>query len=427
MLGMFALGARSITMRQEMKILLTGVSGFRNRGVEALVDTAQTEISATRPNASFTIVTTDPTYDVTRNAPEVTVLRDSPTFFKQSRLRRSLIRALVPKRRLPSVQRIQQAIDEADVVIASGGDIFSSDYGIGLLRRQAALLEEAQRAGRKTVFLAHSIGPFKTAAEVAILKPVLEASSLITVRESLTQRYLVDDVGIAKDRVVLTSDVAFLLQPSEPRRMECILSLAGVPADVPYVALAPSEGITSFSDIKNRGDHDAAWIDTVRHFLSTEDLHVLLIPHVQEVNIANDDSQIAFRLMERLGFPKRLHSAMGPLSARDFKGLIAGAQFFAGERMHACIAALSMLVPSLVIGYSVKARGIMNDIFDGHSQARTTISVADFVGAPARSRMLTEVWDQKEEIRQVLGERIPLIKQRAARNFEALSPVIGVA
>lgn len=403
-----------------MQVVITGITGFRNRGVEALADTAITQIGQLWPEAKFTIVTTDPAYDASRVGPGVRILRDSPSYFRQAGTQRMLLRALAPRRRLDNVTRILRTLREADLVFASGGDIFSSDYGTGLLRRQLGLLEEAQRAGRPTAFLAHSIGPFKTKRELQMTRPVLQAAALVTVRESFTRSYLLDAMGLAPDKVVLTSDVAFLLPPCDPARARRLAALSGIPPGEPYIALGPSEGITSFSDVQDRARHDQAWVETVQHLLRTTAHRLLLVPHVQDSNFANDDAQIAFRLMQRLGFPERLHMAAGPLSARDFKGLIAGADFFVGERMHACIAALSSRVPLLVVGYSVKARGIMQDVFDGQPWAHSMVSVADFVGGPDRATLLDTAWNRRAELQALLQRRMPVIQDRAALNFRAL-------
>ena len=47
----------------------------------------------------------------------------------------------------------------------------------------------------------------------------------------------------------------------------------------------------------------------------------------------------------------------------ELKGFISQCKLFIGARTHATIAAYSTFVPTLVIGYSVKARGIAKDIF----------------------------------------------------------------
>jgi len=50
-------------------------------------------------------------------------------------------------------------------------------------------------------------------------------------------------------------------------------------------------------------------------------------------------------------------------NAEELKGYIARCRFMVVARTHASIAAYSTQVPTLVVGYSVKARGIAKDIF----------------------------------------------------------------
>ena len=50
-------------------------------------------------------------------------------------------------------------------------------------------------------------------------------------------------------------------------------------------------------------------------------------------------------------------------SCEELKGYIARCRFFIGARTHATIAAYSSQVPTLVVGYSVKAKGIARDLF----------------------------------------------------------------
>ena len=50
-------------------------------------------------------------------------------------------------------------------------------------------------------------------------------------------------------------------------------------------------------------------------------------------------------------------------NAEDLKGFIARCRFMVVARTHASIAAYSQHIPTLVVGYSVKAKGIATDIF----------------------------------------------------------------
>ena len=53
---------------------------------------------------------------------------------------------------------------------------------------------------------------------------------------------------------------------------------------------------------------------------------------------------------------------------QQLKGYIASCRLFIGARTHATIAAYSSCVPTLVVGYSVKARGIAKDLFGTEEQ-----------------------------------------------------------
>ena len=47
----------------------------------------------------------------------------------------------------------------------------------------------------------------------------------------------------------------------------------------------------------------------------------------------------------------------------ELKGFIARCRFFVGARTHATIAAYSSCIPTFSVGYSIKAKGIAQDIF----------------------------------------------------------------
>jgi colanic acid/amylovoran biosynthesis protein len=56
------------------------------------------------------------------------------------------------------------------------------------------------------------------------------------------------------------------------------------------------------------------------------------------------------------------------LNAAQIKQVISQCRFFIGARTHATIAALSSIVPTVSIAYSIKAKGINQDLF-GHQDA----------------------------------------------------------
>jgi polysaccharide pyruvyl transferase WcaK-like protein len=89
-------------------------------------------------------------------------------------------------------------------------------------------------------------------------------------------------------------------------------------------------------------------------------MQIALIPHV--VWEGNDDRkpiQELYNIFKNTGRVIMIkdHNCM------ELKGYIARCRMFIGARTHSTIAAYSSCVPTLVVGYSVKAKGIAKDIF----------------------------------------------------------------
>ncbi len=101
----------------------------------------------------------------------------------------------------------------------------------------------------------------------------------------------------------------------------------------------------------------------IEYILENTDMSVALIPHV--VWQRNDDRKTIAELYEYFKEDSRVVKIPDG-SCEELKGYIARCRFFIGARTHATIAAYSSLVPTLVVGYSVKARGIAKDLFGNH-------------------------------------------------------------
>jgi len=92
---------------------------------------------------------------------------------------------------------------------------------------------------------------------------------------------------------------------------------------------------------------------------------------------------------------------------------------FIGKRLHSCIFALSMNVPSIVIGYEKKAWGIMkmldNEDFVVDVNSMTADQLVDLV-----KKLLLE----KKQISKHLSQKIPQIKKEAMRNGDLLEKLL---
>lgn len=111
---------------------------------------------------------------------------------------------------------------------------------------------------------------------------------------------------------------------------------------------------------KTKGIVFQNFVCLIQSILDDTDSSVALIPHV--VWESNDDRTILKDLYEKFKDTGRV--VMIPdCNCMQLKGYISRCRFFVGARTHATIAAYSTCVPTLVLGYSIKSRGIATDLF----------------------------------------------------------------
>ncbi|HJC58132.1 MAG TPA: polysaccharide pyruvyl transferase family protein [Candidatus Eisenbergiella intestinipullorum] len=201
--------------------------------------------------------------------------------------------------------------------------------------------------GAMTVLLGCSIEP-ELLSDPDIIEDMRRYTCIIA-RESLTWQALCQ-AGL-KEKSYLVPDPAFLLPARKRPVPEGFLegSMVGLNVSPMVVERECRPGIT----MEN-------YRRLIRHILEKTDMGVALIPHV--VWKTNDDRTVLralFKEFQKTGRVVMIEDA----DCETLKGYIARCRFFIGARTHATIAAYSSLVPTLVLGYSVKARGIALDLF----------------------------------------------------------------
>lgn len=158
----------------------------------------------------------------------------------------------------------------------------------------------------------------------------------------------------------------------------------------------------------------------IRYILDTTDMSVALIPHV--VWERNDDRVTIEELYYSFRDEPRVVK-LGDCSCEELKGYISRCRFFIGARTHATIAAYSSLVPTLVVGYSVKAEGIAKDLFGTHEKY-----VEPVQNLETEEQLLAAFrWLYREEdnIREQLKEVMPSYIQKAKAAGDMLEKILA--
>ena len=319
--------------------------GSGNHGCEALV---RTVLNLFQDGERLTVLSESPQQDLRYGIQDLAVLESATTAHSKASLSfwgayltLKTTKDYIKMDVLPYRKPIS-ALNGGMTELSIGGDIYCyEDY-----RKFILLHDLIAKRGCKSVLLGCSLDEklFRDPEFVADMKRY----TYISARESLTYEML-QKAGLTN--IGLTPDSAFTLETEQ----------LPLPAD--FV-----EGNTigiNFSPLVVRKEGSQGmvmenFIRLVRWILDNTDCSVALIPHV--VWRDNDDRTVLKQLYDVVDCPERV-VLIGDHNCMQLKGFISRCRFFIGARTHATIAAYSTLVPTLVLGYSVKSRGIAIDLF----------------------------------------------------------------
>lgn len=280
-------------------------------------------------------------------------------------------------------------VQRGDIYLSIGGDNYCYE-GTDIL---AAMNKALRAKGAKTVLWGCSVEP-KLLENPAVIKD-LSCFDLITARETISYQAL----KRINPNTVLVSDPAFTLKRQD-------IPLPDGWQNGNMIGINASPLILS-----SAGDKEIAlqsYRNLIRNILETTDCGIALIPHV--IWEKNDDRTILKLFYDEYKDTGRIillkdHNCM------ELKGYIARCRMFIGARTHATIAAYSNCVPTLVLGYSVKSRGIARDLFDTENDY--VIPVQRMTDADALANGFQWILNHENEIRDHLNGIMPDYIQKA--------------
>ena len=282
--------------------------------------------------------------------------------------------------------------NRSPLYLSIGGDMYCYEES----KKEAIVANSTfNKAGSKTILWGCSLEPklLQDSEVVADMKRY----ALITPRETITERAL-RGAGITKN-VKLFPDPAFALEPEKTD-----LPSGFVPGRTIGINISPmivrhenKVGIT----IKN-------YRNLIEHILQDTDNHVALIPHVMW---NHNDDRLPLKELYR-GYEANGRVLLFPdMPCQKLKYIISQCRAFIGARTHATIAAYSSCVPTLVVGYSVKARGIAKDLFG--TEKHYVLSVQMLENSEELIRAYDWMMDREQRIRNRLEGIMPEYCARA--------------
>lgn len=228
-----------------------------------------------------------------------------------------------------------------DIYFSIGGDNYCYP-GTEIL---AAINSNIKKKGAKLVLWGCSVE--SSLMDNLVVANDLKSFDLITARESISY----DALKKVNTNTVLVSDPAFTLP-----KIELQLPKGWIEGKRIRINASP----LIIENGKNAKTVYEAYKLLIEYIIKETEYNVALIPYV--IAEGNNDYEVLQKLYDDIEFKDRL-VLIGDYNCLELKGFISRCSFFIGARTHATIAVYSTCVPTLVLGYSVKSRGIAKDLF----------------------------------------------------------------
>jgi len=305
-------------------------------------------------------------------------------------------------------------ITKCSAVLSVGGDNYSLDYGLPTMYID---LDNYVMSKKKPIIIwGASVGPFNKfpVYEQSIVEHLKRVNGIFA-RESATVKYL-DGEGVTKN-VYQVADPGFLMEAIQPSEETF---KAEIPKGAIGINLSPlmARYVTN-GDLRVWIQHAA---NIVKELSRKTKRPIYLIPHV--TNPYSNDYELLKNILSLLCKTcERIELIPPNLTAAETKWVVSKMAVFAGARTHSTIAAISSGVPTLSFAYSIKAKGINEDIF---GDTRYCI-LPDKIIPQFIAERIDGLIRESDTIKYQLNAVLPGIKTSAMNAGKYLKEIIDVS
>lgn len=375
------------------KVFLYNHGGSENHGCEALVRTVSMLLGT---DEKIQLLSESPQqdiyYDIQKVAdihPAITAYSKFSVDFLKAYLHLKRTGDYFPMDVLPYLKCLKD-LKPGDVEISIGGDNYCYEYYPKFIK----LHELIYRRGCKSILLGCSLE--KELFDDLNFIEDMKRYNYISARESLTYQ-LLKNAGLTN--IGYAPDSAFILPVEKCPLPEGFKENNTIGLNVSPLVIQKES---------SKGIVYANFVHMIQWILKHTGCAVALIPHVVWKN--NDDRTVLSRLYNEFAHTGRV-VLIEDCNCMQLKGYISRCRFFVGARTHATIAAYSTNVPTLVLGYSIKSRGIAKDLFG--TDKNYVIPVQELREKDDLTKALQRILKNEKEIRNKLEEVMPVYIKKA--------------
>ncbi|MCK6210815.1 polysaccharide pyruvyl transferase family protein [Georgenia sp. EYE_87] len=243
------------------------------------------------------------------------------------------------------VSATRKELRSYDLIIDVGeGDSFASIYGWKRFGKMTMSKIAARRSGTPYILAPQTLGPWRGHLSRALAKRATDGAVTVWARDHASRRRA-ESLGIRN--VQLGSDLVFAIAPprlaGDQGMRDVLLNVSGLLWSVnPHVD----------------SDSYREYVRTLVGGAIADGIRVTLLVHVASPGSRDDDMAAAVAV--RSEFPTV--DVIAPTSLSSMRTEIARSRLVVGSRMHACLNAISVGVPTVALAYSDKFAPLFSDL-----------------------------------------------------------------
>jgi len=289
---------------------------------------------------------------------------------------------------------------------------------------QTVTLLTAHLLGKPAIKFTQDMGPFNNKINRFFSKICLNRLDIIMARGEITKD-LLKKIGI-ETPIYIQPDTAFVMDPAPIEEIKEILKKEQIDKKT-LIGIVPSrqvdKRILSTKDFKLQNNYTLLLARLADYLIEKFDANIVLIPNeITHEKNGYDDVYVAKKIFKNIKNKERVRLITNEYFAPQLKGVIGKCDLLISSRYHSMVAALSMCIPTLVIGWGFKYNQIMKMVGQENF-------VCDYKKISLNELYLKidHLWYNKEKIKKELADKMPSIKNSVFLGGEIVKNLIDTS
>lgn len=351
-------------------VMISGYYGFHNSGDDSILKAMVDSLSASRPDIRILALSNDPA--------------ETKAVYGIDAIHRF------------NLPRILWNMHKTRLLISGGGSLIQDVTSDKSLAYYLGIIQLAKKLGAKVMLYANGIGPILHESNHKKIRKVLNQVDLITLRDPSSLEELAR-FGVEGPKMLVTADPAFHLVAANPEESAVLVSRTGLPDGKKYCGIALRPWKKADKDMEKNIAMVADYIK------KTYDMEVLLIPMQHSKDMAT--MQATRNAMETEGYLLK-----DPTTPSQLMGIVGGAEFILGMRLHILIYAAKMGTPVIGLTYDPKVEATMQYI------GQDFIAPAERINPITLCRYVDTIMNTHESLTESLTDISKTAKEKALTN-----------